>query len=82
MPYDQKENPVLDVSGSAPLPKVRKQPPPPAGEVHIKGSDASIAKLAYYLSEERERLWEEKVQTRGSQPGFTKAECQDIVDSR
>ncbi|MDL2253620.1 hypothetical protein LJC49_06035 [Ruminococcaceae bacterium OttesenSCG-928-I18] len=80
MPYDQKENPKMDVSGSPPIQKPAKAPPPAPKEMKIEPDDESITKLAYDLNEEKSKLQEEK-QTRGKQAGFSQKDCEDIVGS-
>ena len=80
MPYDQKDGPVEEVSGSPPIEKPSKKPSPAPKEMAISNSDASITKLAYDLNEEKSKLQEKKM-TQGKQTGYSQKECEDIVDS-
>lgn len=61
MPYDQVKHPKLDVSGSEPIRKPAKAPPPPPNEFTVQDGDDSIVKLAYDLNAKKEKLAESRM---------------------
>ncbi len=67
--------------GSAPIPKPKKKPDPAPKPFRPGPEEAPIVQCAGELDELALQKQQEEVQTRGRQPGFTKASLPKIEDA-